>query len=105
MTSTNVVRFQAEDALYLHSNMIGAGIDDVLQEIYTAGSPDFSIINYKCLDWQVMAKPITAMKGNVYRFSLTNESNRVMNLNGLNWVATIMVFSEFRPLTLEMKAE
>jgi hypothetical protein len=58
ITSTNVVKLQSEDALYLHSDIVTDIGNDVLQEIYTSGVPDFGIINYKCMDWQVMAKPM-----------------------------------------------
>jgi len=102
LVSTNVIKLQSEDALYLHSDIVTEVGDDTLQEIYTVGIPDFGIINYKCTEWAVMAKPIKSMKGNTYRFALTDENGRVMNLNGLNWVMTLMVFSVDLPLTLKV---
>jgi hypothetical protein len=101
MVSANVVRFQSEDALYIHSDIVAVSNNDVLQEVYTTGVPDFGIINYRCQQYEVMAKPMSAITGNVYRFSLTDEFATVMNLNGLNWVMTLMVFTETRPLMLQ----
>lgn len=103
LTSTNVVKFVAEDSLYLHSDLISGGGDDVLQEIYTSGIPDFAIISYKSPDLSALSKPLQPQKGNVYRFSLTDENNRTMNLNGLNWTATLLVYSETRPLSLTLE--
>jgi hypothetical protein len=90
LVSSNVVRFISEDALYIHSDIVTGEGDDVLQEVYTAGVPDNGLINYKCLDWQIMSKPTVAKKGNVFRFALTDENARVMNLNGLDWNMTLM---------------
>ena len=67
LTSTNVLKFQSEDALYLHSDIVSDGKEGILQEIYTAGSSDFSIINYRCLQWQTMAKPISNGGSNVFQ--------------------------------------
>ena len=102
ITSTNVIKLQSEDALYLHSDIVTEVGDDILQEIYTVGVPDFGIINYKCSDWQSMAKPMSSMSSNVYRFTLTDENNRPMNLNGQNWVMTLMVCTLERPLQLSI---
>jgi hypothetical protein len=100
LTSTNMMKLQSEDALYIHSDIVTAGTDDILQEIYTAGVPDLGIIKYTCPDWQIMAKPITGSQGNSYRFTLTDENARVMNMNGLNWVMTLMVFTQWDLATL-----
>src|SRR6185437_15080993 len=102
LTSTNVIKLQSEDALYIHSDIVTEVGDDTLQEVYTVGIPDFGIINYKCSEWQVMAKPMQSAKSQVYRFTLTDENGRLMNLNGLNWVMTLMVFSIDLPLTLKL---
>ena len=91
LVSTNVVKLQAEDALYLHSDIVTAVGNDVLQQLYTNGIPDFGMINYKCMDWQTTSKPMSTSTTNIFRFSLTDENNRVMNLNGLNFVMTLMV--------------
>lgn len=79
LVSTNVVKLQAEDALYIHSDIVTNIGNDVLQEVYTNGIPDFGIINYKCMDWQSMAKPMSTSASNAYRFSLTDENGRIMN--------------------------
>ena len=39
LTSANVLKFQLEDALYCHSDMVGDGNNDILQHFYTNGTP------------------------------------------------------------------
>src|SRR5665647_775037 len=34
LVSTNVMKMQSEDALYIHSDIVTDGVDDILQEIY-----------------------------------------------------------------------
>jgi hypothetical protein len=102
LTSTNVVKFQLEDALYLHSDLITDAGSDILQELYTSGTSDFGIVAYRSNEYQVHSKPIAHGTSNVYRFTITDEDDRVMNLNGLDWVATIMVYCENKPLTISM---
>jgi hypothetical protein len=103
LISRNVMKLQSEDALYIHSDIVTEGVDDILQEIYTSGIPDMGIIKYTCPDWQMMAKPITGSQGNSYRFTLTDENARPMNLNGLNWVMSLMVLTVEKPILLTVR--
>lgn len=100
LTSANVVKMQAEDALYIHSDICVGNGNDILQEVYTGGVPDFSMISYKCMDWQVMSLPISTNGSTSFRFAITDEFNRVMNLNGQNWVMTLLVFTRVEPLLI-----
>ena len=93
LTSANVLKFQSEDALYLHSDITADGKQGILQEIYTAGVSDFSIINYKCWEWQTMAKPLSNGGSNIFNFNLTDEFARPISLNGQEWVMTLLIFS------------
>ena len=86
----------------MHSDIVTGLGEDVLQEIYTIGVPDFSIINYRMVDWIVSAKPLSSATSTSFRFALTDENTRTMNLNGLNWVMTIMVFTIKEPLQLSL---
>lgn len=101
LTSTNVISFQSEDSLYIHTDLVTDAGNDILQEIYNSGVPDFAKIKYQCSEWQTAARPLTRTKGNVYRFSLTDENQRLINLNGNNWAMTIAVFSIETPLMLK----
>jgi hypothetical protein len=99
LVSSCVVKFQSEDTLYLHSDMV---VDGVLQEVYTSGSPDGSIISYKCMSWELMAKRMSAGSGNLFSFTLTDEFGTVMNLNGLDWNMTLVLFNLEQPLTIKL---
>jgi hypothetical protein len=92
ITSTNVVRFTLEDTLYLHSDIVSSGNDDVLQEIFTAGTTDFSSIKFQNYTPLEYSKKMSISKSNVYRFILTDEDDREMGLNGLNIVFPILVY-------------
>jgi hypothetical protein len=85
-----VVKFQLEDSLFIHSDIVRDGSDDVLQSIFVA-SPDFSSITYLCPEYETGVKPITTAVSQVFRFSLTDENGRLIDLNGQNWQMTIMV--------------
>lgn len=100
LTSTNVVKFQLEDSLYIHSDIVTNVGDDILHQVYTNGASDFSSIRYACTEWATFSKPLNIAKSNVYRFVLTNEDGRIMNLNGLNWSMTLMLFHETKALML-----
>ncbi len=90
--STNVVKFQAEDALFIHSDLVADGAEDILQEIYTSGVSDFSNIVYEAREYQTASKPISTSTSNVFRFAITDEDGRIINLNGQNWNCTIVVY-------------
>jgi hypothetical protein len=90
LTSTNVVKFQLEDSLFIHTDLVRDGADDVLQSIFVA-SPDFSSITYQCPEYETGVKLLTTAVSQVFRFALTNEDGRLIDLNGQNWQMTIMV--------------
>jgi len=94
VTSTNVIKMQVEDAIFIHSDMSCSEESSVLQEIFTAGSADFSSIKYECLDFIGYSKVLSSDKNNVYRFTITNEDGRILDLNGLNVNITLCVYKK-----------
>ena len=50
LTSLNVVKFQLEDSLFIHSDIANNGNDNVLQEMLGSYGTDFSTITYVCPD-------------------------------------------------------
>jgi len=94
LTSVNVVKFQLEDSLFLHSDMANNGIDDVLQEMLGVQNTDYSNIIFTCPSVEAYAKPITSKNNNVYNFSLTDEDGVEIDLNGQNIVFTLMLFKK-----------
>lgn len=93
LISSNVVRFILEDTLYIHSDLVTGNQTNVLQEIFTAGSTDFSSIKFQNFTPIEYSKKLSTKENNTYRFTLTDEDNRIINLNGLNIVLTLLIYS------------
>ena len=94
LVSTNVIKLQSEDSLYLHSDMVTNGDDNVLQEIFVSGSSDYSNIKYQCIDVVACSKEIAFNNSNVFRFHLTSEDDHDINLNGLNIVFSLLMYKK-----------
>ena len=93
LTSTNVIKLQLEDTLFLHSDMATNGHTDILASIYSDG-PDMSIMQYKCTDVQAYSKKLNTTSSNYFHFSLLNEDRVRMNTNGLNITFTLLIYSK-----------
>jgi len=93
LTSTNVIKLQKEDVLYIHSDIANNDGDDILQEIYSStGNADFANIYYRCIDVDAYSKSLRFKDSNTYKFWITNEDGQIMDLNGLNMNMTIMLY-------------
>jgi hypothetical protein len=94
LVSTQVINMQAENCLYLHSDICTNGDDDVLQEVFSNGTSDFAAITFQqqCIDGY--SKQITNNSNNVYRFNLTDENNIPINLNGQNFNFTLLMYKK-----------
>jgi hypothetical protein len=94
LISDNVVKFQLEDALLIHSDIAINDNNDVLQDIFVDNG-DFSSIKFINFAPEAYSKQLALQgKSNVYHFTLTNEDGDIMNLNGLNIVLTILIWKE-----------
>jgi hypothetical protein len=82
-----------ETALYLHSNICSNKSDDILQEIYTSGATYSSIV-FQQFDVESNSKEIAFSQGNNYYFTLTDENNREIDLNGQNIVLSLMLYKK-----------
>ena len=99
LTSSNIMKFQVEDVIFIHSN-ISANSDqsannDVLQEIYASSTPNYSNIIYQnsgCIE--AYSKKLLSPENNIFSFILTNESQLGINLRGLNCVITLIVYKK-----------
>lgn len=94
LTSRNVVKFILEDTLYIHSDIVGSIDNDILQEVFTSGSTDFSSIKFQNNTPQEYSKPLSTGNNNVYRFTLTDEDGNTIKLNGHNIVITLMIYKK-----------
>ena len=94
LTSTNVVKFIPEDSIHIHSNLVGTiSGDDIISEAYFSNSIPFSNIAYSNPNPYQTAKYLNnGIKS--ASFSITNEYNDPIYLNGLNISMTLLVYKE-----------
>lgn len=91
LTSDNCIKLQSEDALFLRSDLT-IDNDACLTEIFTGATNDFTSYTFQNQDPEATAKRIVFNRSDVYHFYLQNEENKNMNLNGINFVASLMFF-------------
>lgn len=94
LTSVNVVNFQLQDSLFIHSDLSNNGIDDVLQEILGVDSPSYGNIVYICPSVEAYEKKLSTNNNNVYHFKLTDEDDNLLDLNGQNIVISLLFFKK-----------
>ncbi len=92
LRSANVVKFILEDALYIHSDLVTGGQEDILQEVFTTGTSDFGSIYFQNRTPLEYSKPLGTSKNNAFKLILTDEDGININLNGLNMVLTILIY-------------
>lgn len=96
LVSTNVIKMQREDAIYIHSDLVqNKEGDNVLQAVFSStDSPAYSNITYRAINIEANSKKMITSSANVYRFFLTNEAGVPLDLNGLNIVINLMVYKK-----------
>lgn len=93
LSSTNVIKLQAEDALYLHSSICSNGNDNILQEVFVAnGSISFSNVTFQNSSIEGYSKQFVSTRSNVYTFYLTDENDVPIDTNGQNIVITLLLY-------------
>ena len=63
----------------------------VLQEIYTSANPDFSVISFIQNDVELNSKELL-YRDNNFSFSITDEDDNILNLNGQDVIFSICCF-------------
>lgn len=99
LVSSNVIDLQPEGTLFLHSDIVSNGSDNILQEVFTINEMGFSGIIYESYN-DDYAKRLATKTNNSYRFYLTDENNIPINLNGLDIVFTVRVFKKINYFTI-----
>lgn len=94
LVSVNVVNFQLQDSLFIHSDLANNGVDDILQEILGVDSPNYGNIVYVCPSVEGYAKQLSSNPNNVYHFKLTDEDDNAIDLNGQNIVFSLLFFKK-----------
>ncbi len=96
LISSNVIKLQLEDSIYIHSDIcVNENGDNILEVVYSStNDPTFSIISYEMIDLETNSKNINKSVSNTFKFTLTNENEQQLDLNGLNWVCDIMLYKK-----------
>ena len=92
ITSFNTVKLQLEDCLYILSDCSNA-LNGVLQEVY-CNTSDFSNITFQQTIDELYSKDFIRNNNNIFRFTLTDENFRTINLNGLNLNMTLIFYKQ-----------
>ena len=99
LTSKNVIRLQAKDTIFIKSNIVASSNKAVLQEIYTGCNPDFSVINFLQNDVEFSSKELL-YEDNIFSFSITDEDDNVLDLNGQDVIFSICCYEHNNSLEL-----
>ncbi len=94
LTSVDVVKLQKEDTLFIRSDIASNGTDNILQEIFTFDSLDYSNIVFLNPSVEAYSKALVSNTANSFRFYLTDENATTIDLNGQNWQMTILVYKK-----------
>ncbi len=92
LVSQNVVSFINENSIYVHCDLVDNGSDDILQEIYSSNTIALSMLSYSCPDVEAYSKGLRVNSTKIANFYLTDENNKPIDLNGLDWVFTIILY-------------
>ena len=93
LDSTNVVSFSKETTLYLHSDICQSNSDNILQQVYSSGEVDYSFIHFANTNPYEYSKPLNT-SSDTFTFYLTDESDNLIDLNGINMNMTILMYKE-----------
>lgn len=94
LISTNIVNFQAESQIYLHSDICLSYNDDVLLSVFGTGEPYLSNIIFENQDLEAYSKPILRKDSNNFHFYITNEYGNPILLNGVDMLITLIVYEK-----------
>ncbi len=93
LISETVIKLQSEDRLLIHSNVASnPTADDVLVSINSTTSINYSSIAWECPSPAYYSHLINSENQNVFNFSLTDENNELIPLNGLNMNITLLFY-------------
>jgi len=90
--SKNQVSFQAEDTLFLHSDLIKWDKRSILQDVIAVNGVSYSSIVWQCPEVHFNCKRLEG-HSELVSFTLTDEDDYPINLNGQNMVFTLVFFN------------
>lgn len=102
LTSVNVCRFQAKQALFIKSDCVDNGSSSILQDIVVANT-DFSFINFQVGNAggiHANQKQLIHNNRNSFSFAITDDDNVILNTNGLSLSFSVLFWdsSKYHPI-------
>lgn len=91
LQSVNCVSFQSHDTILIKSNIV-ANETNLLQEVLCSSQPYNGSIVYQNNNIEMNSKSITNSKDNIYSFVLTSVNDEEIDLNGLDWTMSIVLY-------------
>lgn len=92
LTSKNVLKFQSEDVLLIHSDLCNNEGDNILQEVFSSSTGNLSAVTFENKAPEATSRILTTSNSQVYRFQVTDESNQVLDFNGINVCFTLLIY-------------
>lgn len=94
LKSTNVISFINETTLFLHCDRCTNKKNDILQNIISVGTSDYSYITWINNNIEINSKLYTSNGTDNFRFYLTDENGIPIFLGGLNMVFRFAVYKK-----------
>ena len=99
LSSSNVINLQAKDTIFIKSGVVSSSNLSVLQEIYSTTTPDFSCITFTQNNIEMNSKELMTNSNN-FTFTITDEDNNVLDLNGQNIIFSICCYEQNNAMEL-----
>eukprot|EP00732_Lithocolla_globosa_P003929 Lithocolla_globosa_v1_NODE_3368_length_1689_cov_3.545900.p1 type:complete len:269 gc:universal NODE_3368_length_1689_cov_3.545900:1128-322(-) len=94
LVSQNVINFRPKITLYLRSNMCQSAINNNILQNILSTEADFDYIRFQNQAVSEYAKDFSKVQSNIYSFTLVDEDNVIVDLNGLNIVLTLLIYKQ-----------
>lgn len=95
ITSTAVIKLVSEDRLIIHSSLVNnPNEDNILISINAATNVPFSSVSYVTFAPDYRSHRLMSNTVKTASFQLTNESNQILDLNGLNMNFTLAFYCQ-----------
>lgn len=98
LTSTRVFNLNRESTIFIRSTMVNTQDSDILIDIFSSSSPDFSTIAWQNTSGELYSKPLKPDCGKSINFRITNEDNKILDMNGADVQITIVLYRAVRTL-------
>lgn len=93
LESVNVVKFQIEDAIFIHSDICSNVNDNVLQAVFLSNNVDYGEVFFQNPDVQSYSKKMVHNTSRSFHFWITDEDGIPIYLNGQNVVFSLMMYA------------